>query len=166
MTDPQQAPRSRPAVPLEAREHKRFPSKVDIWLVVPVLLIQVGVPLAIIAMVPEPDRSDASVGAIIAIQAVAVSVTAWVFLSTSYRLDASQLVVRSGPFKWTVELSSLRRIRPTRSLLSAPALSLDRLELQYGPARTIVISPADRSAFLDAIAERAPGAVIEDGTSA
>jgi hypothetical protein len=65
-------------------------------------------------------------------------------------------VVRAGPFRWQVPLETLRSIRPTRSPLSSPALSLDRLELRYGQGRVLLISPADGARFVAELSARAP----------
>jgi hypothetical protein len=43
---------------------------------------------------------------------------------------------------------------PTRNPLSSPALSLDRLRIEYGQGRAIMISPADKGPFLRALEER------------
>ena len=39
-------------------------------------------------------------------------------------------------------------IRPTRNPLSSPALSLDRLRIDYGSGRSIMVSPEDKDKFI------------------
>ena len=82
---------------------------------------------------------------------------AWVFLDTTYHITSRDLVVRSGPLRITVPLADIRQVRRTRSVLSAPALSLRRLEVGYGKGSQVVISPADEAGFLAALRERASG---------
>ena len=71
----------------------------------------------------------------------------WVLGDTRYTFTASALEVRSGPFRWRVPLSEIRAVAPTRNPLSSPALSLDRLRIDYG-RRSIMVSPRDKNGFL------------------
>ncbi len=75
----------------------------------------------------------------------------WIFRTTYYVIEGSELLVRSGPFRWRVTISEIDDILPTRNPLSSPALSLDRLKISYSNGRSIMISPADREGFLKAI---------------
>jgi hypothetical protein len=72
----------------------------------------------------------------------------WLLLGTRYQLMAERLLVRCGPFRWRILLAEIRAVTPIRSLLSGPALSLDRLRVDYGRWRSVLISPRDRHAFL------------------
>jgi len=58
------------------------------------------------------------------------------------------LLVRSGPFRWRVPIADIVRITPTTNALSSPALSLDRLRIEYGRGSAIMISPRDKDQFL------------------
>lgn len=78
----------------------------------------------------------------------------WILAATDYTLEAGELRARSGPFRWRVPLRDITAITPTRSLLSSPALSLDRLRIDYGRGRALMISPADRQGFLGALEQR------------
>jgi hypothetical protein len=79
----------------------------------------------------------------------------WLLSSTYYQVEAEVLEIHSGPFHWSVALSDIQSVRPSRSLLSAPApaLSLDRLELRCASGRQLLVSPRDRMGFLDAIGQ-------------
>jgi len=72
----------------------------------------------------------------------------WTALGTSYTLDAASLLVRCGPFRWTIPLRDIHSLTPTRDPRSGPALSLDRVRIDYGANRSILISPRDRDAFI------------------
>ena len=63
------------------------------------------------------------------------------------------LRVVSGPFRWRVPIADIQSVTPTRSLWSAPALSLDRLRINYGNGRCILVSPADKQGFMEAIGQ-------------
>lgn len=137
----------------------RFPSKVDKWLVAlvaPALLVG---PVSLIAL-----GQTGSIGAILFTVAVSVVVAApvvWIFTATAYFVTDTELIVRSGPLRIVVKLEAIQRIRSTATLLSSPALSLDRLEVQYAKRSAVVISPADKAGFVAAIQRRVPGVVVE-----
>ena len=73
-----------------------------------------------------------------------------------YQLGSDALSIRSGVLRWHIPYAQMRSILPTRSLLCAPALSRDRLEILFGPAGRALISPRDRLAFLADLYVRAP----------
>jgi hypothetical protein len=61
--------------------------------------------------------------------------------------------------RWIIALETIDEVYPTRSPLSSPALSLDRLLIRYknlhGPS-TLMVSPEDKTAFLNALAAAEP----------
>jgi hypothetical protein len=73
-----------------------------------------------------------------------------VYSSTYYQITSSgHLIVRCGIIeKYDIEINDIEWIKNTRSLLSAPALSTDRIEIAY-KGGSILISPADKSGFID-----------------
>ncbi|MGA0055127.1 MAG: PH domain-containing protein [Steroidobacteraceae bacterium] len=42
----------------------------------------------------------------------------------------------------------MKELRPVRSVLSSPALSIDRIEIIYGNHDSVMISPVDRDRFM------------------
>ena len=82
---------------------------------------------------------------------VAAGIPAWIFTTTRYELSRETLVVRSGPFRWNICLAEIKSITPTHNPLSSPALSLDRLRIEYGQGRAVMISPNNKVAFLRAL---------------
>jgi len=38
----------------------------------------------------------------------------WVYLGTYYVVDARELRIRSGPFRWRIDLRHIHRVSPTR----------------------------------------------------
>ncbi len=89
---------------------------------------------------------------------VSAAAPVWIVLSTSYTLGGTQLRVRCGPFRWTIPLAEIRDVRPTRNPLSSPAPSLDRLRIDYGKRRSVMISPRDKEGFLRELAVRTANA--------
>jgi hypothetical protein len=79
----------------------------------------------------------------------------WSFYGTGYTLLPDELLIRSGPFRFHVAIGEITSVVPSRNPLSSPACSLDRLEIRYRGGRSrILISPEDKPAFLEALAER------------
>ena len=75
----------------------------------------------------------------------------WILLTTDYTVYVDELVVRCGPFRFRIKRDSIQRITPSRSILSGPALSLDRLAIHYGAGRIMLVSPQDRAGFYRAL---------------
>ena len=128
-----------------------FPSKVDAW--VPAAVI--GIPVTSLALVLSASfRSKGPIGPALfatAIVLVMVSLAAWLFLTTEYRVENDLLTVRSGPFRWKIPIRDIESVTPTHNPLSSPALSLDRLQIRYRcGAREIdiLVSPDDKQGFI------------------
>jgi hypothetical protein len=92
----------------------------------------------------------------------ALALMGWLYVSTRYTVTDLGLRVQSGPFNRWVEARAIERVRPTRTILSAPALSLDRLEVSGGFG-SIVVSPQDKAGFVRALKRVAPQLRVEGG---
>lgn len=99
----------------------------------------------------------------IATVALSVGLVGWIFATTKYRFTERELVVQSGPLRIRVPLAQIHRVTRTRSVLSAPALSLQRLEIIYEKHKVVVISPKDESEFLAMLQAKAPNAELPSG---
>lgn len=78
----------------------------------------------------------------------------WMLLATGYRLEKSRLVARSGPFRWRVDYADIRSVERSKSAMSGPALSMDRLLITYGQYHLLVISPRSPEVFREALESR------------
>jgi hypothetical protein len=130
---------------------KRFKSKIDRWLLY--LLIAVMV-FEVVVMSAAATQVDSPLEATILIIAalVIVGLLGSMLIGTHYTVDGNTLRIACGPFRWRVPVDAIESVEPTRNPLSSPALSLDRLRIQYGKRR-IMISPADKAGFLKAIGQ-------------
>jgi hypothetical protein len=81
----------------------------------------------------------------------------WLLRTTDYTTTDTHLRIRCGPLRRNVPLADVRAVRPTRNPLSSPALSLDRLRIEYSRALAAMVSPDDKEGFLRALRTRAPG---------
>ena len=128
----------------------RFPSKVDSWLIPVIFISMAGMITALIVVMIE--ETPWPVRTMVVVVTVLVTFLLFsVFKNTYYQVADGNLRVVSGPFKWTIPLSDITEIKPTRNPLSSPALSLDRLKVTYGQRKFVLISPADKIGFLRAI---------------
>jgi len=135
-----------------------FASKVDVWFVI-LLVASFGVPVIVLMMRAIETQSSGALGTVVTLGIIAV-LPVWIMSTTEYRITAEKLLVRSGPVRVDVPLKSVTGLRASHSVLSAPALSLDRIEVSYGSKR-VVISPRDRAGFIAAITERVPGVRLD-----
>lgn len=127
-----------------------YRSRIDAWLVV---VLGVAMAVALGSVYPAITAGTAMAWAIaIVTVAIGVGLPLWLLLATHYTLDRQHLLVRSGPLNWRIPLRDITTISPSRSLLSSPALSLDRLRIDYKPHQSLMISPRDKAQFLRAIA--------------
>jgi hypothetical protein len=96
---------------------------------------------------------------------------AFLFLGSSYQLDGQRLAVYTGPFRWTVPLAEVQRVRRGgwRFLVTSfrlrrlrAALSARNLVLEtQGFWREVVVSPSDEGGFLEALRALAPHVQVE-----
>jgi hypothetical protein len=71
------------------------------------------------------------------------------FFDTWYAVSNASLQVKCGLFyNKIIEIAAIKKIEDTRTLLSAPALSLNRLEIFYNKFDSIIISPENKAEFI------------------
>ena len=129
---------------------QRFESERDTWLIV------LGVGAAVIAVVGLIPVLIANVDGVIKVVTailliLTVVLVSWVCLGTFYVVGASELRIRSGPFCWRIPIKEIHRVSPTRSPWSSPALSLNRLRIDYGDGKWILVSPKRRAEFIHSV---------------
>jgi|SRR5678815_2140404 hypothetical protein len=137
-----------------------FRSKCDWWLL-GLLLFVISAQLTAAVFVFIAGDNERWVGFLLLFSAGFIG---WLLRATYYVVDDTRLLVRSGPFWWTVPLETIQEVFPTRNPLSSPALSLDRLCVRYQRGKSkgmIMISPADKEGFLKVVAALVPGMVMD-----
>ena len=119
-----------------------FKSKKDVWLSV---LIWGVIILIFFIMITEQNIVVYIVGIL------NNALLLWLWFGTSYRIDDEKLIVRSGPFKSTIDIKTIKKLKATKTLLAGPALSLDRIEIQYKTYDTVIVSPKDKIEFIETL---------------
>ena len=125
----------------------RFNSKIDIWL--GVLIVAVAVMVLRVAYLIFLQPYGVFEAAVLVILGAVLPI--WILFSTNYDVIDENLWINSGPFKWKIPTSSISSIGFSRSWKPSPALSLDRVVLEYDGGRLILISPNEKMKFLIAI---------------
>lgn len=89
------------------------------------------------------------VGMIVAIGLLIFIGSIW-FL-TRYRIEGEKLTVQSGFIIKNIDIEKITSIRRTKNIFSAPALSLERIEINYHPYETVQISPKNTKLFIETL---------------
>ena len=124
-----------------------FRSKIDLWLVVVVAIAPVVFMDFVFDVLSTSDR--VALLSTLAVVAAVWGVMVWLYYSTRYTISGDFLLVKAGPFSWVIPIDDIVRVEPTRDPKSSPALSLDRLLIRYGQSAELMISPKDKSGFMD-----------------
>jgi hypothetical protein len=137
-----------------------FPSKIDRWIVwltaIPLMISAAAVTSALLA---GPPLSAAFL--MVGLEVLIVAFIGWTYRGTRYLVTDREVIARSGPFRWRIEIAGIESIRPSRNPASSPAMSLDRLEIRYGGGRRLLISPKDQKGFLEAVVARSRSLVLD-----
>ena len=95
--------------------------------------------------------------------AVGIPMAIFIFLlwvNTKYYIRNEHIVIK-GIFKDTlIPIASITSVRPTRNPLSAPALSMDRLEINHGKYDFALISPLEKDRFVEELLKINPQITI------
>jgi hypothetical protein len=127
----------------------KFKSAVDNWFYFCALVLPLGILLAVVMAMGSMSTFE---GFIVFLAAVlSLGLPFWLVFGTWYEVGSEVLTIRSGPFRWTIPISSIRSIEASRSLIASPALSLNRLRVRYGNRKSILVSPRDVQGFKRAL---------------
>jgi hypothetical protein len=131
-----------------------YSSKVDWWIAALLCVPPVASVAAIVGLVAQGKAGELplALGGIAVVAAVYIGLV----FPMRYGISDTHLVVRFGMMRQRIPLANIIEIYPTHNPLSSPALSLDRLWVQYGASWTkaVMISPADRDRFLAELADK------------
>lgn len=129
---------------------KLYPSKKGFVIYIP-LMILLGVEVIYIA-------SGMYVGAVICL-VIMLAVFFPIFFNTYYTItDEGVLRVKCGLlFNLKVPVLAIRKLENTRTVLSSPALSLDRIEIFYNKFDSVIVSPENKTDFVAQLQAINPG---------
>ncbi|MGI4993654.1 PH domain-containing protein [Halobacteriovorax sp. GFR7] len=76
-----------------------------------------------------------------------MSILVFLYLSIFYEIKDDELIISNLFLKSHIPISSIKKITKTRTFMSAPALSLDRIKIECHKI-SYVISPVNRAQFI------------------
>ena len=121
---------------------KVFTSKIDWWFG---LVLLYPIYRSVLAMIS---------GDVFGYVVMALIIASILFFSktTQYIITDTQLVIKCMFIvNEKIDIEKIRKIEKTSSILSSPALSLDRIAIKYNKFDEIYISPKDKQLFIDEI---------------
>ena len=128
---------------------KTFKSKVE-WIIM--------IPLAIILTTAEIYMILHKVWPAAVLVALVSFFLIYLYRVTRYELTGdNKLRIRIG-FLYSKEIAvqTIRKIKPIRNILASPALSRDRLEIFFNRYESVMISPNQKSDFINQLKQRNP----------
>lgn len=131
-----------------------YPSKVDWWVAVVLCIPPLSSIVVCVALALGGKQSEMLIG--LAAAFFVFCLYRGLVFPLRYGLDEEFLHLRFGLVKQRIPLPEIIEVLPTRNPLSSPALSLDRLHVQFGQGmfKAVMISPADRDRFLDELSQK------------
>lgn len=130
-------------------QQMEFKTAVDTWYYALVMIVALVVAALVFPL--AHDRSPQGIGLLVVSVALAAGLPLWVMRTTRYIVTNDQLRIRLGLFSWTIPLDEITSVRRIRKLLPGPAFSADNLEIRYGDAGSIIVSPCERDRFMTAL---------------
>jgi hypothetical protein len=126
---------------------KIYKSKIDWWWGLPLLY---PLFLSVTSLIDGEWIGFAGLGLI-------VGFVLFLSKTTQYIIDGNQLTVKSC---WIVcekiEIGTIRKVEKTNSILSSPALSLDRIAIRYNRFDDVYISPKYKDEFVAELVKENP----------
>ena len=142
-------------------ESKTYKSNVDLWIAIILILVVVLGIFSIILSIFFGTSVNESIG--LGITGVVMILSVLIFLPVNYTLLESQLLIRFGLFRHRINYQDIKSVKKTFNLLSSPALSLKRIEIQYSKGIGFtLISPNDIESFVKDLSIKCPHLTLKD----
>lgn len=111
-----------------------------------------------------PEGKGETVTAVI-ICSLTIAFILWLWFATYYEIIGNHLRIVAGPFrsKIDIDIMEIKSIRPSRNIVSSPALSINRLEVLYGKWGIVLISPKNQEQFCEKLQKINPKIEIKQG---
>jgi len=129
-------------------------SKIGLELVIPLVLVFGTVLVLIISEKPS--------WIVIAILFSVILFVVHMFMTTNYSIENNELKIKCGFLSnKSIDIKTIKKITETNNPQSSPATSLDRLEITYGKFDSILISPKQKTEFINDIKRLNPNIEIK-----
>jgi len=118
----------------------------------------VAIPVVITSVITVMDGDWAT----LLIHALVALFVGHLFFTTYYTVEGNTLTVKSSVLiNIKIDIATIRKITETNNPLSSPALSLDRLWIDYGKNGAVMISPEDKEGFIRHILQINPSVEVK-----
>ena len=127
---------------------QKFRSKIDWWILAFFIAMSGLLLQLLLTMYAKGTLSQNLLFAVV--YALTIVLIWWPVLNTRYVIDQDTLLITCLFLKWRIPLSSIQKVTQTDFSIASPALSLDRLRIDYlkdGQAKFILLSPRNKEAF-------------------
>lgn len=131
-----------------------YNSKIDTWLLV---LIGLVLSSLLIRGLMSLRFSTTYALMVLGVLALVLLILLLFCYPCRYTLKSDHLLVQSGALRLRVDYADITSVAPSRSLWSAPALSLERVRIDHG-RRFMLVSPMQRERFIGELQARAAAA--------
>lgn len=124
---------------------KVFPSKIGLELIIPISLI---LAFGFKNILQQPQWSSI----LLLILILVLAFISYTFTSIKYSIENTILTVKASFFvNEKIDINSITKITKSNNIISAPAASLDRIEIFYGNKNSILISPKNKIEFINVL---------------
>lgn len=143
-----------------------FPSKKDAWMggiiwfsalfliISPIFFPDIGVWMT-------PDFLDKQWIKVAILSSIGLFLL-WIWFKTGYTIEEGLVTIQVGPFKKKIRIEEIESIRETKNPFSSPALSSDKLEINYARFETVAISPKDKTEFVRQLLVQNPAIIMKE----
>ena len=107
-----------------------FRSKVDATTIATLMVAGLGAGAACIVIGGSTLLANWAIVSLVFLPLVGLPV--WILATTNYSITTNEIEIRSGPFSWKVPFRDITTVERSFSRRSGPALSMDRLRIDYG----------------------------------
>lgn len=134
---------------------KVFKSKVGVELLAPLVIIMTTVVVLLM-------MTGAYSWTVLIIPVLTSVFIIHMFLTTYYTITSDELRIHCGfLMNKPISIATITKIKETSDPTSAPAISLDRLRIEYGKGSSILISPKEKQVFIEMILSRNPAIEVK-----
>lgn len=134
----------------------RFTSSKSVWIS-SLIFIVIGLMIVVIGSVFFKELSlKPETFIVVTLAGLVVFLLVWIWYGTYYLIVQNKLIVRSGPFCWTINIDDIRSIKTNQNTLSGinkATLSTKGVELRYGKYKLLMISPLQETKFIEKLKE-------------
>lgn len=140
-----------------------FPSSKSIYLLIMLWAVVVSLPLPFLFSIEQAPWQALLIGTIVT--ALIEFLLLWILLDSRYRISDGKLYYYSGPFRGSILIDSIRKVKIDDSVFKTntlkPGLDSKGLVIYYNKFDDIFISPVNREEFIRQLLIINPAIVTE-----